>query len=470
MSRRLVLATLTLVSLGLLTTVNAAGQGNPTGAKDPFPGLPPTADPGCNPYNAGPMNDVASVLVEARPSRVDQHEAYADCGVFSDPQSLEALRPTAHGPERLEDDGGLPFRAKLCGNVVRYGVNNESNDPRDIMLNIVPKAGFEHFVEGYVNTECTPLTDEEKALLAKPDSECPVSVCQLAGKGLIRNDKPKCIHAEITPSNFFYGMDMGFLPILGDGPCSDTGDWACKSALEPASEWSGAPPQGGQPGQAGRDVCAYGVYAHDHGPDHRAKDHTELCCSPDASHDRPEIHPIDALWFLNPGRHPGWTFAVFQDDSNRYSEPHCGWWDYDTTWSQGPRDLTFHFPFRFSRSQLPLKACLRHTRALNFVNQFTEVRPINVVTALMDDPLPELKKLEVGGQTLLEVVEPAGAEEETQVQIISCPGEEEVAGWIKLRVAVGCPEGQSCPDLVDEDDPGEGMYYAELTFERDCGG
>lgn len=467
--RRPTPALLALVTAVLLTAGSATGQGRPPGSANPFPGLASTSDPGCTPYDGGPMNDVASVLVEARPPRVDQHEAYSRCGVFSDPQSLEALRPTLDGPRRLEDDGGLPFRAKFCGNVVRYGINDENNDPRDIMLNIVPKAGFEHFVEGYVNTECTPLNDTDEDLFAKADSECPVSDCLSAGKGVVHNDQPKCIHAEITPSDLFYGVDMGFLPILHDGPCSDKGDWACKSALEPASEWSGAPPQGGQPGQAGRDVCAYGVYAHDHGPDHRARDHTELCCSPDASHDRPEIHPMDALWFLNPGRHRGWTFAVFQDDSNRYSEPHCGWFDYDSTWSQGPRDLTFHFPFRFAQSQLPLKACLRHTRALNLLNQFTDVRPINVTTALMDDPLPEMKKLEIGGQTLLEVVEPAGAEEETQVQIIGCPGAEGVAGWIKLRVAVGCPLGQSCPNIIDEGDAGEGLYYAELTFEQDCG-
>jgi hypothetical protein len=413
-----------------------------------------------------PMDDVASVAVEARPARVSESEAFCDCCIFCEEQSLEALRPTPSGAEFLEPDGGLPFRTKYCGTVVRYGINNELDAPRDIMINILPKTGFEHFVAGFVNTECTELGTTYKKLFAKEDSECPVSLCQ-AESGNVHG---KCIHAEITPSNFFYHSDARWLPITGLGSSACDDGWDCNSSLEPASEWHGGIPPGGQPGQGGRQICVYGVYAYDHGPDHRASDHRQLCCSVDASHDRPEIHPFDALWFLHPGGRPGWIFGVFQDDSNRYSFPHCGSQNNGNTWSQGPRDLTFRFPFRFPRSQTPLKACLRHTMTTTLAGVDHEDAPINVTTKLMADPLVEIKALKDGNMTLLEAVEPAGAEDETQVRIEGCVTPTEISGFVVLRVAVGCPRGASCPGLADPDDPGSGFYYAELTFERDCGG
>lgn len=412
---------------------------------------------------AASMDDVASVEVEARPARVEQDEAFCDCCVFCEEQSLEALRPSASGPERVELDGGLPLRRKFCGTVVRYGVNDERDDPRDIMLNIVPSPGFEPFVAGYVNTECTALDSAFKKLFAQEDSDCPVGQC-LAQSASVPG---KCIHAEITPAEQYYKTDFRFLPISGDGRCGD--GWDCDSSLEPAGEWTGGTPPGGQPGQEGRQVCVYGVYAHDHGPDHRAADHRKLCCSPDASHDRPEIHPFDAVWFLQSGR-PGWTFAVFQDDSNRYSFPHCGSQHNGNTWSQGPRDLTFRFPFRFPRTQTPLKACLHHGRTTSFAGADHNVLPVNVTTKLMPDPLTEVKTLQDGSAVLLEAVEHPGLEDETQVRIEGCVTPTEIKGVVIVRVAVGCPQGTSCPSLSDPGDPGSGFYFGDLFFQRDCSG
>lgn len=417
------------------------------------------------------MNDVASVAAETRQPRVDQNEAFSDCCIFCEEQSLEALTPTPNGPQFLEPDGGLPLRTKFCGTVVRYGVNDELDDPRDIMLNIEPAPGFEHFLEGFVNTECTGLSDDEENRFAKWDSECPVSECLLAAKEANEQTPRKCIHAELTPAQQFYQQDLrflpiGFMPIVGGGLCYDS--WDCKSALEPASQWSGGPPPGGEPGQEGRQACVYGVYADDHGPDHRAKEHRELCCSPDASHDRPEIHPFDALWFLHPDGKPGWVFGAFQDDSNRYSFPHCGDQHNGNTWSQAPRDVTFRFPFKLPRTPSLSKACLRHFRTTDFAGTIRDVEPINVTTAVMEDPLVEVKKLLDGGQVVLEAVEPPGAEDETQVRIDGCVTATEISGYVTVRVAVGCPEGVSCPPLKDPDDPGSGYYYGELSFERDC--
>jgi hypothetical protein len=414
------------------------------------------------------MSDVASVEVAARPIRVSQDEAFVDCCVLCEEQSLEALRPTPNGPERFELDGGLPFRTKFCGTVVRYGVNDELDDARDIMINIEPKPGFEPFLAGLLNTECTPLNSEQEDLFAKEDSKCPVSQCLAAAQDSCK--ARQCIHAEITPADQFYGQDARFLPITDFGENACESGWDCNSALEPASKWKGGSPPGGQVGQEGRQACVYGVYSYDHGPDHRAGDHREICCSTDASHDRPEIHPFDAVWFLHPSGRPGWIFGVFQDDSNRYSFPHCGSQNNGNTWSQAPRDLTFRFPFRFPRSQAPLKACLRHTVTTNLAGSEKEVIPINVTTKVMPDPLVEIKTLKDGLVTLLEAVEPAGLEEETQVRIEGCVTPTEIMGIIKLRVAVGCPQGSSCPGLQDSDDPGSGFYYAELTFQRDCSG
>lgn len=423
------------------------------------------------------MNDIANVAVEARRPSVEQSEAFNDCCVFCEEQSLEALTPTASGPQFLEPDGGLPLRTKFCGKVVRYGVLDELEDPRDIMLNIEAAPGFEHFLEGYLNTECTPLDDPGiffEHPFEKWDSSCPVTECRAAAKKANTpppNSPKKCIHAEITPAQQFYREDarflpIGFQPIVGGGTCDDS--WGCNSALEPAADWAGGIPPGGQPGQDGRQVCVYGVYAHDHGSDHRAEDHRELCCSPDTGHDRPEIHPSDALWFLHPDGKPGWVFGTFQDDSNRYSFPHCGDQHNGNTWSQAPRDLTFRFPFSLPRTPALSKACLRHFRTTDFSGTIRDVLPINVTTAAMEDPLFEVKTLTDGSQVVLEVIEQEGAEDETQVRIEGCVTASEISGWVTVRVAVGCPEGVSCPQLKDPEDPGSGFYYGELSFERDC--
>ncbi|HXU33971.1 MAG TPA: hypothetical protein VN851_25645 [Thermoanaerobaculia bacterium] len=421
------------------------------------------------------MNDLSAVVVEARPARVDQSEAFTDCCWFCQEQSIEALRPTLNGPERIEPDGFRPFRTKYCGTVVRYGINDELADPRDIMLNIVPSPGFEHFVKGFLNTECGGLTDDEEDQFAKDDQDCLLGACLIASE----NKAGKCIHAEVTPANQFYGKDFRFLPISDTLPSKCNGKvtvshgqqlggvWECKSALEPASEWSGAPPPGGVAGQEGREVCVYGVYSVDHGPDHRMSSHQKLCCSKDASHDRPEIHPFDAVWFRHPDGQPGWIFGVFQDDSNRYSFTHCGD-NNGNTWSQAPRDLTFRFPFRFPRSSTPLKACLRHTRTTNLQGSQRQVAPVNVTTAVMPSPLAEVKALTDGPFTVFEVVEPGGAEGETQVRIEGCVTPTEVSGFLTVRVAVGCPRGASCPGLNDTSDKGSGYYYGEITFEPSC--
>lgn len=414
------------------------------------------------------MDDIAEVEVTARRLDVGQVEAYNDCGWCCSEQSLEALRPTPNGPERREPDGGVPERRKFCGTVVRYGINDENADPRDIMLNMVPSPGFEHFVKGFLNTECTALSDEEEDLFGKDDAECPVGACLAASEG----PDGKCLHVELTPAEQFYRQDARYLPIHGYLPgdlevaCDD--GWGCKSALEPASEWSGSPPPGGAAGQEGQEVCVYGMYALDHGS-HRAAEHREHCCSKDPDHDRPEIHPFDALWLRHPSGQPGWVFGAFQDDSNRYSSPPCGGGFFPNNWSQAPRDLTFRFPFRFPRGATPPKACLRHTRTTNIFGDAWRVQPLNVTTRFMPQPLSEAKRLESGGVTVLEVVEPPGAEAETQVQLSGCVTPEEVSGFLTVRVAVGCKDAGSCAGLDDPNDYGSGLYFGELTFEADCG-
>lgn len=97
-----------------------------------------------------------------------------------------------------------------------------------------------------------------------------------------------------------------------------------------------------------------------------------------------------------------------------------------------------------------------------------EVVPVNVTTKVMPNPLVEVKTLTDAGVILLEAVEPSGLEPETQVRIDGCVTATEILGTLTVRVAVGCPEGTSCPGLNDSDDPGSGFYYAELTFQREC--
>lgn len=410
------------------------------------------------------MDDLGKVEVTARLLDSGQGEAYSDCCNFCQPQSLEALRPTPNGPERFEPDGRYPLRRTFCGTVVNYGVNDELEDPRDIMLNMVPSPGFEDFVHGFVNTACTELDAAEEALFSQSDASCPVGTCLEAAA----NREGKCIHAELTPADQFFEQDAQFLPISSSGVCDDGWD-ACKSTLEPASRWSGAPPPGGMVGQGGREVCVYGMYAIDHGTDHRPPGHRELCCSPDAGHDNPEMHPFDAIWFKHPSGQPGWIFGAFQDDSNRYSSPPCGGGFFVSNWSQAPRDLTFKFPFRFPRAATPLRACLRHTRTTNFQGLPHTVQPVNVTTRWMPFPLTESKVLTSGGATVLEVVEPPGLEGETQVQLSGCVTNEEVRGFLTVRVAVGCKDAVSCAGLDDPGDYGSGFYFAELTFGAECG-
>ena len=409
------------------------------------------------------MDDPSKVEVSVRLLDTGQPEAFSDCCNWCGLQSLEALRPTPNGPERLEADGRYPVRRSFCGTVVRYGVNDEYEDPRDIMLNMVPSPGFEHFVKGFVNTACTQLSGVEEDYFGVEDGYCPVGACRGAADDPERAGK--CIHAELTPADQFFGQDAQFLPINGSGTCGSS--WDCSSALEPANDWGGALPPGGIAGQEGREVCVYGMFALDHGG-HRPADHHELCCSPDPGHDRPEIHPFDALWFKHPSGEPGWIFGAFQDDSNRYSSPPCGGGFNVSHWSQAPRDVTFKFPFRFPRTQTPIKACLRHTRTTNFAGQPHDVTPVNVTTRWMPFPLTESKTLTSGGVTVLEVVEPAGLEHETQVQLSGCVTNEEVKGFLTLRVAVGCKDGVSCAGLDDPADYGSGLYFAELTFGPDC--
>ncbi len=410
------------------------------------------------------MQDLTKVEVKAREVRVTESETYTNCCALCARQWLEALRPTPLGPERQEPDGGLPQRTTYCGTVVRYGVNDENADPRDIMLNIEPSPGFEHFVKGFLNTECTGLTFDEKRQFEKTDAQCPVSSCLAASE--VPSRTGRCVHVEVTPANQFYGKDSRFLPIDNGGDCGD--GWGCKSALEPAGQWSGSPPAGGQPGQSGRQVCVSGVYAVDHGSGHRASSHRELCCSRDASHDRPEIHPMDAIWFRQPNGGLGWVFGVFQDDSNRYSYPHCSDYHNGNRWSEAPRDMTFRFPFRLPRSPIPWKACVRHNRKGQGAGP--EIQPVNVTTSSMPQPLAEVKTLldSTTGAAVLEVVEAPGAEGETQVRLEGCVTGDQITGFLTLRVAVGCPRGTSCPGLNDSGDPGSGFYYGEVVFQGSC--
>jgi hypothetical protein len=425
--------------------------------------------------------DVASVEVKARIERIQQLTAFNDCCWTCEHQVLEAMVPTPQGPLRREADGSMPLRRKLCGEVKRFGINDETDDPRDYMLDIKPKAGFEHFLAGFTNTEMTG-----GGLPEFQSTNCDNAAC--VRESLRANDpsasptlrdflSKRVIHAELTPDESFYGQDARFLPISsGAGTCgyatlpvtplqakcaSCRDSWNCVSELEAAGAFRG------------RDVCVYGVYSYDHG-EHSASDHTRLCCARDKGHDRPEIHPFDAVWWRHPdaGKN-GWIFGVFQDDSNRYSFPHCGDQNNGNTWSEPPRDLTFKFPFSFPRSQGPQKACLRHVKTKRMRdNADNAIIPLNVSTAAMPGPLTEVKSL--GG--MLEIVEPADFAEETQVRVDGCVTDTEVKGWITVRVAIGCSSraGMDCSKLsswnpkgrVDTGDPGAGYFYEELTLER----
>ncbi len=423
-----------------------------------------------------PMGDLATVEVSARSLVADFPEAYTDCCWLCSPQSLEAVVPSPTGPQRVPPGAHLPERQKFCGKVVRYGVNDELADPRDMMLNMVPSPGFEHFVAGLLNTACSPLVGAHEDRFGH--NSCDGNACRSSAPS-----GPRCIHAEVTPAEQFYGRDARFLPIhsstsrrcngkvtTGQGGSVVGGKWECSSDLEPSSDWSDVPPVFGDPSPTGREACVYGVYAIDHGS-HRPNQHRDLCCSPDPGHDRPEIHPFDAVWFHHPDGRPGWMFGVFQDDSNRYSYSHCSSEHNRSQWSQAPRDLTFRFPFQLPRASTPIKACLRHARVPNFAGSMRPVTPLNVTTAAMPVPLEEVKTLtDANGSTALVVVEQVGAESETQVRVEGCVTGSQVKGFLTVRVAIGCPRGQRCPGLLrDTGDPGSGFYYAELFFGDDCG-
>jgi hypothetical protein len=259
--------------------------------------------------------------------------------------------------------------------------------------------------------------------------------------------------------------------------CVNSSD--CQSELEPRN------------GNPGAEACVYGVYAYDH-DSHSADSHTNLCCSKvdkDDGHDIPEIHPFDAIWWRHPDR-KGWIFGVFQDDSNRYSFPHC---DESSSngneWSQAPRDLTFRFPFKFPRRSAPQRVCLRHVRTRKLTEDAPNtVLPVNVTTGAFVTSATEVTFITDGVHRLLDVVKELGTERETHVQVQFRIVGDDVVGQIILRVVVGCDErnGVRCGrfsgpintfdslrqtnSLVtyDKGDPGAGFFYAELTFECAC--
>jgi hypothetical protein len=463
--------------------------------------LPP---PGAGDPSQVAMVNVMDVGVVAAVPRVRQATAFNDCCVLCEHQNLEAIAPTSQGPRPTETDGQLPLRRKFCGAVMRYGVNNEMDDPRDITIDILPTAApYFDFVAGLVNTEMTPLSGADRTRFG-PDNwgrlNCDVAACQKRAAEI----RGKVIHAEVTPDEHFYGADGRFMPVennvakcgfvsgvsAGHKKCLNCLDgWDCQSELESP---------GGRPGA---EVCVYGVYALDHGG-HSASSHRQFCCSKDPGHDRPEIHPFDAIWWRHPAS-KGWIFGVFQDDSNRYSFPYCGSDNNGNEWSQAPRDLTFRFPFRFPRSSGPQKVCLRHvrTRALKD-NAANIVRPLNVTTGAFVTPETEATTLTITEtvaptkslrQRWLEVIKEPNSERETHVRVTGSFVGNDVVGEIILRVAVGCddragsarcsyPAGprdhrqtlfdglRQTNGLVtyDKDDAGAGYYYAELTFECAC--
>jgi hypothetical protein len=425
--------------------------------------------------------------VEAAEPRVRQTTAFNDCCARCDHQTLEALVPTPQGPRRFEADGRLPLRRKFCGTITKYGVNDEAADPRDFNINIRPATALPYpdFVAGLVKTDGT----KQFAVTDCRPQACLNKARDLQGRPRFGD---KVIHSEVTPDEHFYGADGRFLPIVGNlaecggfafsppnKKCTDCINGAnCLSELEPRD------------GLSGSEACVYGVYSYDHG-EHRNTSHRELCCSQDSGHDIPEIHPFDAIWWQHPER-KGWMFGVFQDDSNRYSFPHCGNQNDGNDWSQAPRDLTFHFPFRFPRRSAPQKACLRHVRTRRLKDNAPNiVRPLNVTTGGFGTLGPEVTALTVGGERLLELVKESGTGRETHVRVEGQIVGNDVVGQIILRVLVGCADrvGRQCvtpalgspiPALFgrlrqtnglvtyDEDDPGAGYFYAELTFECAC--
>lgn len=433
---------------------------------------------------------VDGVQVTALQPRVEQATSFNDCcgGTFGigdcEEQHLEALVPTSTVAARVERDRGLPLRRKFCGTVMKYEVNDELDDPRDMNFNIRPGSSYINFLNGFVKTVDADLKDAD---LPFGNVNCDPAAClKRASEKASDPDlaRQRFLHVEVTPDEHFYGQDGRFLPITSTCGSFSTSlnctrcinGAACQSELEPRGRLAGA------------EVCVYGVFAYDHGL-HKPTSHSELCCfrndDDDNDHDHPEIHPYDAIWWRHPERN-GWMFGVFQDDSNRYSFPHCRESQSNgNTWSQAPRDLTFEFPFSFPRRSAVQRVCLRHVRTTRLRDNLANiVRPLNVTTGAFTNPQSEVTTLTIGGKRLLELVKEPGSERETHVRIeggIGIKGDT-VEGRIILRVAVGCdPRTQACggrlfdrlkptTSLVqfDKSDPGAGYYYAELTFNCDC--
>ena len=177
---------------------------------------------------------------------------------------------------------------------------------------------------------------------------------------------------------------------------------------------------------------------------------------------------------------------MFQDDSNRYSFPHCSDDNNGNEWSQAPRDLTFRFPFQFPLPDAPRQAVLQHAVTLNFNGARNAVRPKNVTTSEFVSPGPGVTSLILDGRRVLDVVKEAGTEQEAQVQVQGGMVKNMVVGQIIVRVAIGCDDRNSpcvkpterdhrtpvydrlqplnAKAVYDRGDPGAGYYYAELIF------
>ena len=446
---------------------------------------------------------VTAVTATVRNPRVETTEAQTDCGdgVFNvgADHHLEAGRVTTSGVAHET----FPERAQYCGKIVRYGVNNEFGPARDIMFNMTPLPGYEHFVKGFISTECASIGDIVGGdACAKGDAKCSAECTTLANQTRVRmkngEERTKCIHAEITPPEQFFEADSRYMPVPDTGEHSSK--WDLPTALVSVPKVDGV------------EACVYGVYAIDHGESHGAKAHKDWRCTLDKTHDRPEIHPFDATWWRIPSKpkakykRDGWVMAVFQDDSNRYSYPHCTDDHNGSSWAQAPRDVTFRFPFRFDHSDKPKHACLRHVRAPKYAKKCTprpgstpscvwsatgpdvEIVPLNVTTLAATSATAELKTLTApDGRAALVVDEPADFDTETHVTVDGCVQGNQATGFITLRVAVGCNDtahGASNPKMAcakadlarynprgrhDSGDSGSGFYYAELFFsDKEC--
>src|SRR4030095_2968750 len=166
---------------------------------------------------------VDDVQVEGAQPRVLRRTADTRCCGFCGAQTLEAIVPTPDGPRRAESNGALPLRRKFCGTVMRYGVNDEHADPRDIMMNVPPLAPrpagapdtYGSFVAGLYQTESTKLEGDPKES-AFDHNDCEVQRCLDAA----RTRENKQVHVEITPADEFFGGDRRFPPIHNPGECA----------------------------------------------------------------------------------------------------------------------------------------------------------------------------------------------------------------------------------------------------------